>query len=52
MIKKFTIIWAAAVIGIALLDILTVLPSGSTNAAVLTFPALALANGNCLRRSA
>ncbi|MBB3989226.1 hypothetical protein [Croceicoccus naphthovorans] len=52
MSRKTAIAWGAAVIGVALLDIFAVLPSGSTQAAVLTLPALAVVSGNCLRRAA
>ena len=38
---KVTILWALAIIGVALLNVLDVLPDGATIVAILTLPAMA-----------
>lgn len=47
MPRKIAIVWTAVVLGIAVLNILDVLPDWTTVAAVLTLPLVSAASGGC-----
>ncbi len=47
MTRNITLVWGAAVIAVALLNIVDVLPDWATFTAILTWPIVARASGNC-----